>query len=202
MKKILAILGLAGILSTSGTVGVLNSNINNQTNVSTKLVNINFNNPIDNYEAIYEWTDVNINHYVQTKATGTHTVDDIAFSSKATGKSWNSFFMKSKLLVVSGSFTLHTHTGPQDNLSNLIVNINEAKSNNLERVWESSVTNDKWLGWGHQTSTVTLTVIAKYDEKEEVTSLSISSYIYARTAGAVHVCKTSSQVNIIRFIVD
>ncbi len=49
-------------------------------------------------------------------------------------------------------------------------------------------------------STITLTVTAKYDESESLTSLFISSYIYARTAGSVHEALKTSQVTILEFI--
>ncbi len=200
MKKLLAMLGLAGILSTSATAGVLN--INNQTNVTTNLTNPNFDNSVHISEAIYEWTDVNIDHKVQTKALGTHKVEDISTNYKATTKSWNDYFLNSKFLVISGAFSLHTNKLPEDLSDEIIVKANETKSNDLERVWSYSETNDHWRGWGHQTSTITLTVTAKYDEKEDATLLLVSSDIYARTAGSVHACWTSSQIDIIRFIVD
>ena len=199
MKKIWATLGLAGVLSSSAAVGVLD--INHHTNVSTKLVNTNIDNPIHSSEAIYDWADVNINHRVETKATGTNTVDNTAYANKASSKSWNDFFANSKLLVITGTFDLHTYTNPKT-LSTITANINEAKSSKLEKVWEVTETNDNWKGTGHHTATITLTITAKYDEKEATTLLSVSSYIYARTAGAFHSCWTSSQVNIVRFIVD
>lgn len=200
MKKLLATLGLAGILSTSATAAGLN--INNQTSITTNLTNPNFDNSIRSSEAIYEWKDVNIDHKVQTKALGTHKVTDTSTNYKATAESWNDYFLNAKFLVVSGAFTLHTNKLPKELSDEIIVKANEAKSNDLERVWNYSETNDHWRGWGHQTSTITLTVTAKYDEKEAATLLSVSSDIYARTAGSVHACWTTSQIDIIRFIVD
>lgn len=199
MKKIWATLGLAGILASSAAVGVLD--LNQQENVSTKLVNQNHNDPINSYATIYDWTDVNINHQVETKATGTNTVVNTAYANKASSQSWSDFFANSKLLVISGAFDLHTYTNPKT-LSTITASINEAKSSKFEKVWEATETNDNWKGTGHHTATITLTITAKYDEKEATTLLSISSYVYARTAGAFHSCWTSSQVNVIRFIVD
>lgn len=195
MKKMLATLGLAGVLSTSAVAGVLN--VNNQTSVTTNLANSKF----DSSEAIYDWTDVNLNHRIETKAAGTHTVEDTAYANNATAKSWNDYFVNSKLLLITGTFDLHTYTDPET-LSTITANINEAKSSKLEKVWEATATNDQWKGTGHHTSTITLTITAKYDEKEAVTSLIVSSYISARTAGAFHSCWTSSKINVIRFIVD
>ncbi|MCL6428672.1 hypothetical protein LT335_00219 [Spiroplasma sp. JKS002669] len=199
MKKILVTLGFVGALTTSTAAGVLN--INNQTNIVTTLTDQNLDNSINTSEAIYGWTDININDKVQTKATGTHKLENTSFAYKATTKSWNDYFINSKFLLISGAFTLHTNKNPKE-FNNIVVNISETRSNDLERVWSYSETNDQWRGWGHQTSTITLTVTAKYDEKEATTLLSVSSYIYARTAGSVHACWTTSEVDTIRFIVD
>ena len=198
MKKIWATLGLAGVLSSSAAVGVLD--INHQTNVSTKLVNTN--NPIHSSEAIYDWADVNINHRVETKSEGIDIVQWTNYANKTTKDSWNDFFANSKLLVITGTFDLHTYTNPES-LSAINAQLNEAKSGEFEKVWEGTEKNDQWENSDHHTVTlITLTVTAKYDEKEATTLLSVSSYIYARTAGAFHSCWTSSQVNIVRFIVD
>ena len=198
MKKIWATLGLAGVLSSSAAVGVLD--INHHTNVSTKLVNTN--NPIHSSEAIYDWADVNINHRVETKSEGIDIVQWTNYANKTTKDSWNDFFANSKLLVITGTFDLHTYTNPKT-LSTINAQLNEAKSGEFEKVWEVTEKNDQWENSDHHTVTlITLTVTAKYDEKEGVTSLTVSSYIYARTDGVGHDSFTSSQINDIQFIAD
>lgn len=202
MKKMLAVLSAIGFLSISSSVGGLNFNQTSsilEIGKSADGTNFTSKEKSNNYDTIYTWSNININHFVETNKTRKDQKEDPAYDSKASAKSWDNLFMKARWIIITGYFALHTYTNA-DYFNDALLILNTKESNETTRVWEFSKTNDQWKGTGHHTSTVSLTLTADYDQEEEVTSLKLKSYIYARTAGAVHSCSTTSQINTAVFV--
>ncbi|WP_342275885.1 hypothetical protein [Spiroplasma endosymbiont of Nebria brevicollis] len=63
---------------------------------------------------------------------------------------------------------MHTYDGAVY-LNQVVLNLKQDVANDVFRQWDFSKTNDVWQGWGLMTSTITLTVTAKYDESETLT---------------------------------
>lgn len=205
MKKFLTMLTAVSFLSTSVATSVLNFNQTdfNQTNNQANLLLSENKLEKDLYSGIYSWTDIAIDH--QIKTTSKLWVKDEVSNEKSdttavSKKTWDEVLMNTEKIMSSCYIALHTYTSPKY-LNDVVLTLNTEKSNDLERVWEFSDTNDQWKGTGHHTSTVNLTVTAKYNQEEEVASIMYKSYIYARTAGAAHYCSTISQIKNAIFIV-
>lgn len=192
MKKFLTILTAVGFLATSVGTSVLNADQNNLVELSEQTL----------YSGVYSWTDVAIKHDIAT--TSSLWVTDVVSNEKndntaVSKKTWSEVLLSAEKVMSSGYIALHTYSSPKY-LSDFVLNLNPEKSDNLQRVWEFNETNDQWKGTGHHTSTINLSIIAKYNQNEEVASIMYKSYIYARTAGAAHSCSTTSEIKTAIFI--
>lgn len=194
MKKLLMTTSILGTLVTTSTTERLNTN---QPNIATELLNQSN----EEQECNYVWRDVNISHYVETRAMGTDEINDTKNANKGSAKSWDNVFINSKFIIVEGYFALHTYRAPEYLKAMLLV-LNSKKSSNNLQVWESEQKNEAWSGTGHQSSIIKLKVITAYDSEENITNMEIESYIWARTAGSAHVCSTTSQINTIKFVIN
>lgn len=188
MKKILALL----------TVGLLTSSI--VPSVSNVFISGN-NSSLENSLKIAEnWTlnGININHSVSTPSSGTHPSSNIATdTSVTTTVPWTNFSQYQQVEAI-GYFALHPYDGAEYyNSVMLKMDTVDKSQNSIE--WDYTKTDDQWRGWGHQTSTITLKVVAK-NNANGIISFAVSSYIYARTAGSIHACSTTSQISSLEFI--
>ncbi|WP_106078858.1 hypothetical protein [Mesoplasma coleopterae] len=146
------------------------------------------------------WENVGLKHGVNTPATGTHTRIDEKIEQKATAKiNWDETIKKATYVSAQGIFELNTSKNP-DKKYEIILKKVYSESNSEKVTFEGEIENDQWLGWGHQTSKVTLKMVATYNSSEEITTMLLKSNIYARTAGSVHSCSTISEVNKISFL--
>ncbi|AXK51540.1 hypothetical protein [Spiroplasma alleghenense] len=186
MKKIFPFLAAASLaLAPSLSLSKISSN----TNLSE-----------ENFSTINE---LKINHTVKTKKSGTQTKKDekeAIYSTKTLD--WNGEILNTKYAIAHGTFNLGTYKKPKTFYS-LSMDYNPELSESNKRVWTSNdnlYTNDQWTGWGHQTSRISLKLSAYYNQKENITTFYLNSSIYARTAGSVHSCTTTSKVDSIELL--
>lgn len=148
-----------------------------------------------------KWNNVGLSHSVTTSTTGTD--DEWNNSSKiyATAKlSWTNLVNKSKYLNANGLFYFGTYSNSKK-YNNVELIKTSSSNNNNEITWKYEDSNDQWVFWAHQNCQIVLNVTASYNSEEQIISLMVSSYIYARTAGSVHSCTTLSQVDSIEFLI-
>ncbi|AGM25569.1 hypothetical protein [Spiroplasma chrysopicola] len=194
MKNLLIIIST---ISLTGS-GILTTNLLNENNQNNNFAVANFNTKTRTLNNI--WDKVGINHSVVTASSGTDEKPDTKTVTKAMAKiSWYDIINKSKYANAHGYFAFHPYKNPwfKDTLQ---LTFKSEKSTINSRIWEFSDTNDQWSGWGHQTSKISLTLKAVYNDEEGITALELISYIYARTAGSVHECSTASKVDSIQFL--
>ncbi len=198
MRKFLAALSAVGILSTTAvsTMAFSPSIKSNENKVEKE-------GKASDIQALsltktWDWTNVNIDHDVETAKSGTSNREDIKTSTTISKESWNNFFMKVDNLIATGIFDLHTHK--KDDLTNSAgLGLQRESSNDTTRVWKFEGQNDQSNGWGHQTAYISLVVTATHSG-DNLVSIETVSYIHARTAGSSSPCYTRNQVNNIKFI--
>lgn len=197
MKKFLFLLSTMSTLTLSTTTSLVTvdqtNNVLNTTNYSS-IINLN-----NQYQENWKWNDVQIDHSTTTPATGTHESEATIRDFYAANVSWENIFMKSEHLIASGYFALHPYKGAKF-FDELTLKLDADNSKLNYQTWIGEADNDQWEGWGHQTSKIKITVTAKYIEETKLTALFIQSYVYARTAGSVHECSTTSEINSISFV--
>ncbi|ATZ18510.1 hypothetical protein ESOMN_v1c01250 [Williamsoniiplasma somnilux] len=148
-----------------------------------------------------QWNDINLISECSVPAAGTHKDDDVKTAQKATAKiSWENTISNSRFVDVSGQFDLNTYKEPV-NTKNFMLKKIDSESSISRIVFEEEKVNDKWSGWGHQTSKIKIRLIAEYNTDEGITSLMLSNYTYIRTAGSVHKSSTYSKINNLSFLV-
>lgn len=198
MRKFLAALSVVGILSTTAV-----STMAFSPSVKLSENKVEKEEKSNDIQALsltktWDWTNVNIDHDVETKKSGTSNREDIKTSTTISNESWNNFFMKVNNLIATGIFDLHTHK--KDDLTNSAgLELRRESSNDSTRVWKFEGQNDQSKGWGHQTAYISLTVTA-IRSGDNLVSIETVSYIHARTAGSSSPCYTRNQVNNIKFI--
>lgn len=118
-------------------------------------------------------------------------MSDTIFNSK-----WEDDFKETSSINAYGSFKYGTYKNGKEK-DVLLLSIKHICEN--KRVWENDDTVESWTGWAHQTSRIRLTVEAINNTYDNTISIKVKYYIYARTAGAVHSCITSINLNRLSF---
>ncbi|WP_338984398.1 hypothetical protein [Spiroplasma endosymbiont of Diplazon laetatorius] len=145
------------------------------------------------------WEKVFLKHNINTPPAGTHDVEDTETETwSASSLEWETILSKRNEITAIGNFDFGTYKDPL-NMNRIQLQKNEDLSDSTIRVWKFHKQHDAWKGWGHQTSSITLKVTAKYDTVNAIVGITLVSYIYARTAGSTHQCRTSSEINKIDF---
>jgi hypothetical protein len=186
MKKLLSLFSGAGLVfSISSNIMAMSQN------------NIVFD------DASHIWDAVKIDHNVTTPKSGEHDYNDTKTDAKATAKiDWNDTLLKADKVEARGYFALHPYTGAKY-LSYIMLDKIAEESSVDTLVWRSN--DDVYQavgenGWAYQKSTITLTIVAKYNDDEGITSLEVTSFIKAYTTGSVHSCSTTSTIYNIDFL--
>ncbi|AGM25565.1 hypothetical protein [Spiroplasma chrysopicola] len=197
MKKILNLLAIASLVSTSPTVVMnLSNNINQE--INQEISNENYEALLAPKAASYIWENVKIEHSVSVSPSGTHQDDSYREDFKATAKLSFEEFRTIDYVVAEGSFVWHTHKEPREGDSILL---RKTIDNEGTIKWESTLdenTHDKWSGWGHQTCKIHLTITA-IENDEGIIELTASSWIFVRTAGSINSPYTNSVITKFKF---